>query len=233
MSIEHEKACLICGKQLVYSTESYEAVCSSCGKVFSANVKCEGGHYLCDSCHASRSYDVITHICLEAKSRNPVDIAVEIMKDPSVHMHGPEHHVLVGSALLAAFKNSGGGIDLERALGAMRERGKQLPGGICGFWGSCGAAVSAGMFLSIVTESTPLKGDSRKLCNLLTSECLKNVSEKSGARCCKRDGFISILTAAAFIEKHLGVKMELPENHICVFSARNKECIKDQCPFYP
>ena len=28
-------------------------------------------------------------------------------------MHGPEHHAMVGSALLTAFKNAGGDVDLE------------------------------------------------------------------------------------------------------------------------
>lgn len=27
--------------------------------------------------------------------------------------------------------------------------------GACGFWGACGAGISAGMFVSIVTGSTP------------------------------------------------------------------------------
>lgn len=39
-------------------------------------------------------------------------------------MHGPEHHVLVGSALLTVYKNCGGSIDLEEALSLMEQRGK-------------------------------------------------------------------------------------------------------------
>ena len=62
----------------------------------------------------------------------------------------------VEAALLTAYKNAGGELDLEKALTEMQNRGKQVPGGICGFWGSCGAAVSTGIFLSIITGSTPL-----------------------------------------------------------------------------
>ena len=51
-------------------------------------------------------------------------------------MHGPEHHVMVGSALLAAYKNAGGEIDLPEALLEMMNRGKAVPGGVCGFWGA-------------------------------------------------------------------------------------------------
>lgn len=74
-------------------------------------------------------------------------------------MHGPEHHVMVGSALLTAYKNAGGEIDLVKALSEMQARGKKVPGGACGFWGACGAGVSAGMFVSIVTGSTPLTNE--------------------------------------------------------------------------
>lgn len=61
-------------------------------------------------------------------------------------MHGPEHHVRVGAALLTAWHNGGGQIDFPAALEEMKKRGSQIPGGICGLWGTCGAAVSAGIF---------------------------------------------------------------------------------------
>ena len=226
------KACLICGKPLVYSQAAYEAVCCGCGRVFTTNAGCEDGHFVCDACHAAESMPVIYYHCTNTDSRDPYAIANEIMRHPAIHMHGPENHVLIGSALLASWCNCGGTIDLPEALGIMRERGSQLPGGICGFWGNCGAAVSAGIFLSIVTGGTPLDGSSRKLSNLLTSECLKKTAEHSGARCCKRDGFLAIQTAAAFAAENLGVRMGLPERLVCHFSQRNKECLKGQCPFF-
>lgn len=43
-------------------------------------------------------------------------------------MHGPEHHILVGAALLAAYKNAGGKVDsFEDALEEMRHRGSEYP----------------------------------------------------------------------------------------------------------
>ena len=41
-------------------------------------------------------------------------------------MHGPEHHVMVGAALLTAYKNAGGDIDLHSALIEMLNRGKKF-----------------------------------------------------------------------------------------------------------
>jgi len=224
--------CLICGKPVIYLQQEQEAICCGCGRSFMTNAVCEDGHFVCDDCHAAEGLPVIYYYCINTKSRDPIEIAVSIMRHPAIHMHGPENHVLIGSALLAAWHNSGGELDLQGALGKIREFGRQLPGGICGFWGTCGAAVSAGIFLSIVTNSTPLNGESRKLSNLLTSKCLQKTSEYSGERCCKRDGFLALETAASFTADHLYVQMVTPEKHICEFVERNKECIKESCPFY-
>jgi len=147
-------------------------------------------------------------------------------------MHGPEHHVLIGSALLTAYHNSGGKIHLPEALKVMRQRGSQLPGGICGLWGNCGAGVSAGIFMSIITGSTPLSGATWRLSNLMTSRCLESIAEFGGPRCCKRDGFLAIKTAVPYVATHCNIQMELPEKLECHFSSRNRECIKKQCPFF-
>ena len=70
-------------------------------------------------------------ICLATTSKNPLAIAREIMEDPFIYMHGPEHHVLVGSCLLAACRNAGRELDLPEALSEMERRGGQVPNGIC------------------------------------------------------------------------------------------------------
>ena len=58
----------------------------------------------------------------------------------------------MGAALLTAYKNAGGEIDLQQALVEMMSRGRSVPGGACGFWGACGAGISAGMFVSIISK---------------------------------------------------------------------------------
>ena len=73
-------------------------------------------------------------------------------------MHGPEHHIIVGSALLTVYHNSGGDIELDNTLLEMQSRGSQYPGATCGYRGCCGAAVSAGMFVGIIIKATPLSG---------------------------------------------------------------------------
>ena len=107
-----------------------------------------------------------------------------MMEQPFCHMHGPEHHVMVGSALLAAYKNAGGEIDLPEALLEMMNRGKTILGGVCGFWDACGAGISTGMFISIISGATPLKNEPWGLANKMTSKALDAIGSIGVPRCC-------------------------------------------------
>ena len=190
---------------------------------------CKQGHYVCDSWHTG-GMDTILGICLAETSKNPIHILQKLMALDLCHMHGPEHHVMVGSALLTAYKNAGGEIDLEKALVEMQSRGKKVPGGACGFWGACGAGISAGMFVSIITGATPLANESWGLSNKMTSAALGAIGEVGGPRCCKRDSYLAITQAVKFVQENFGVEMELDEIK-CTHSALNNQCIKERCPF--
>ena len=89
----------------------------------------------------------------------------------------------------------------------MYSRGKQVPGGACGFWGACGAGVSAGQFMAIATQSTPLAKEPWGLSNQMTSKALGSIGEVGGPRCCKRDSYLAILAAIDFAKEHLGAEM--------------------------
>lgn len=155
-----------------------------------------------------------------------------MMDMPFCHMHGPEHHIMVGAALLTAYRNAGGDIDLPKALGEMVSRGSKVPGGACGFWGACGAAISTGMFISIITGSTPLKNEAWGHSNLMTSRSLARLGEIGGPRCCKRNSYMSILTAVDYAEEVTGVRMQKP-NIVCRHMSSNSQCIGSRCPFHP
>lgn len=174
--------------------------------------------------------DAIIGMCLEESSKDPVEVMEKMMGQPFCHMHGPEHHVMVGSALLAAYKNAGGNIGLQQALSEMMNRGKSVPGGACGFWGACGVGISAGMFVSIISRSTPLAVELFRLSHLMTSKALGEIGMVGGPRCCKRDSYLSILAAIDFVKEHLGIGMEKPEI-VCGHSAENNQCIGKRCPF--
>ena len=167
---------------------------------------------------------------MQEKSRNPIEIMDRLMNMEFCHMHGPEHHIMVGSALLTAYRNAGGGIDLEKALFEMQERGREVPGGACGFWGACGAGISAGIFVSIVTGSTPLAIETWGLSNLMTSRSLAAIGAIGGPRCCKRNSYLALTEAVKFIEENLGVKMDISEIK-CSRSHENNQCLGRRCPF--
>ncbi len=222
--------CLICGAPLTYLGEDIEAECAVCRKKEHSKTVCEKGHYVCNECHTA-GIDAIIGVCLAETSKNPIDILRRLMTLNFCHMHGPEHHIMVGSALLTAYKNSGGSIDLEKSLLEMQSRGKKVPGGACGFWGACGAGISAGMFISIITGATPLKNKEWSLSNSMTSEALGGIAALGGPRCCKRNAYTSIIRAVEFSKTHLGVEMSLSPIK-CVHSEQNNQCIETRCPFH-
>lgn len=226
----HLGECLICGAPLVYLEQEKLAECALCHKPEPTKTLCKEDHYICNECHTA-GIDTIIGVCLAETSKNPITILRKLMALPFCHMHGPEHHIMVGSALLTAYKNAGGTIDLPQALVEMQSRGKKVPGGACGFWGACGAAVSAGMFVSIVTGSTPLANKAWALSNLMTSQALQALGNVGGPRCCKRNAYLAITEAVRFAQTHLDVTME-SEPIRCIHSAQNNQCIGNRCPFH-
>lgn len=226
----HEE-CLICGAPLEYLGEDVPMTCALCGKTENSKTRCVQGHYVCSECHTS-GMDSVIGLCLQEKSANPIEILEKMMSQPFCHMHGPEHHVMVGAALLTAYHSAGGQLDLPRALREMLRRGKQVPGGACGYWGACGAGLSTGMFVSIATGSTPLAKEAWGLSNRMTARALAAIGEHGGPRCCKRDSYLAIAAAVAFAAENLGVKMALGDIR-CSRCHMNNQCLGKDCPFHP
>ena len=222
--------CLICKSSLEYLEEDVLMECAICHKKESGKTRCVNGHYVCSDCHME-GLEQIIGFCLQSASRNPIELLQQMMEMPFCHMHGPEHHVMVGSALLTAYRNAGGDIDLEKALLEMYRRGKEVPGGVCGFWGTCGAGISTGIYMSILTKATPLAGEPWGLSNQMTSRALGKIGEIGGPRCCKRDSYLALMEAVKFTEEQMGIRMEL-DPITCIHSAQNNQCIGTRCPFY-
>lgn len=224
--------CLICGKPLRYFKNQEEQVCSICGKTFLSNASCEDGHFVCDSCHRQDGVDRIRRICRNTESENPIFIIRAIMEEPSIYMHGPEHHIMVAASLLAAYKNCGGKTNFSSDLEEIIRRGSMVAGGFCGFWGCCGAAVSCGIFLSVITETTPLSVEEQATAQKGTAAALEQIAAWGSPRCCKRNSFTAILTMIRYVKENLGISME-EEHPVCGFFPYNAECIGARCPFHP
>lgn len=176
--------------------------------------------------------DKIIKACLNESGKNPVEIFKNITGSDFVAMHGPEHHVLDGAALLTAYYNAGGKIDLEASLNEIMKRGLQMPGAACGFWGVCGAVSSMGAALSIIDGTGPLSTDASWGEHMkFTSKALGRLAEAGGPRCCKRNAFLAFEEAIDFMNSNYDVQLEYGEVH-CVHSEKNQQCIKEICPYY-
>lgn len=204
----HSYNCMFCGEELEYLQEYKDVECLYCHEKFQSNVTCKSGHYVCDSCHSMSGIDLIEKYCKETTKTNPIEMAIELMKSPSIHMHGPEHHYLVPAVLISSYYNLKKDYKTKiKKLAVAKKRAKDVPGGICGFNGNCGAAVGTGIYMSVITEATPLTKESWGLANMMTGTTLIAIAKRGGPRCCKRNSFIAIRNAAKFTEENIGIKL--------------------------
>jgi len=161
-------------------------------------------------------------------------MALTLMRNPAIRMHGPEHHFLVPAVLLSAYYNQkkSAGEKTEKIKEA-EKRAKNILGGFCGYYGDCGAAVGTGIFISLITKATPLSEREWKLCNTMTAKSLLSIANMGGPRCCKRNTILAIIEAVSFLRENFDIEsINVSENVKCEFNSLNKECIKDRCPFY-
>ncbi|MCD4797289.1 MAG: SAM-dependent methyltransferase [Candidatus Cloacimonetes bacterium] len=231
----HKNNCIVCGEKLVYKNKSDKVKCYFCKQIYESNVQCVNGHFICDNCHSLPANDLVKQFCIVSKSEDPIEMALILMRNEKIKMHGPEHHFLVPAVLLASYYNL---INDEKTkiekIEEAEKRAKSLSGGFCGFFGACAAGVGTGIFISLITNATPLSQKEWKLCNMMTSKSILTIANAGGPRCCKRNTFISIIEAVKFLNEFFGLSMYIDQNIICEFDHLNKECLKDDCSFnYP
>ena len=178
-----------------------------------------------------RAKQIIEAIKTE-EGTDPAEIFRHMARKDFVRMHGPEHHILDGAAILTAFRNAGGAIDLDAALQSILQEGLRMPGAMCGLWGVCGAIASIGAALAILDGTGPLSEDGSWGEHMAyTSEAIREMGRVNGPRCCKRDAMLAFRNAVAYINSHYDVTLTYEEKP-CEFSERNEQCIRERCPFY-
>lgn len=174
----------------------------------------------------------ILEACKKNTGTDPAAIFMDVAGRDFVRIHGPEHHVLDGAAVLTACHNAGLAFDLEDALARIRTEGLKMPGAACGFWGVCGAVTSIGAALAILDHTGPLTTDGSWGKHMeFTSAAIARMGKVNGPRCCKRDGFIALETAVAFINENYPITLTAAPIH-CHFSPRNEQCLHERCPFF-
>ena len=176
----------------------------------------------------------IIDFCVQETSCDPLEVFGNAAKQDFVRMHGPEHHVLDGACLLTAFHNAGGNLpDLPQALERLMAEGLRMPGAVCGLWGVCGAVMSVGAALAIIDGTGPLSTDGSWGSHMqYTSTALARLAEIGGPRCCKRDAFAALQTAAEYVKEHYGVRLDVHPVK-CAWSPHNAQCLGHRCPYHP
>ncbi len=222
--------CGVCARPLVYATEAVKQVCALCGKEEKAAIYCPAGHYVCDTCHSKAALEVLRQVLGAATSTDPAVILEQVMSHPSVPMHGPEHHAIVPGSIVAAVRNSGFPLP-EGAVEKALERASKVPGGWCGLYGDCGAAVGAGIAVSVITGATPLTGKQRTLALASTSQALSRMLDEQ-PRCCKRASRIAVQSAVDFLRENLDIQLAGDGKIKCSYTLRNRECAREKCPYF-
>ncbi|WP_456386766.1 DUF5714 domain-containing protein [Desulfolithobacter sp.] len=227
----HRSGCMLCGAELVYDSKAREQACHFCGSRQRTNSRCREGHFICDRCHQEKALDVLRRICLQNPEQDMVRLLSIIRSHPALPMHGPEHHAMVPGIILAAYRNSGGRISRE-IIDAGIERGAGVPGGACGFWGSCGAAIGAGIAASLILEATPLTPDPRQQAQEFGARVLAAIAGIRGGRCCQRETWLALRETATLAPRYFGISLRADSVIHCSQYRQNRECIGSRCPLW-
>lgn len=227
-----QSGCLVCGAPLQYQAIEQQIVCHFCGKLVAANARCEQGHFVCDNCHTGDTMELIEHLCAASATTDAIQLFSSIRQHPSMPLHGPQYHALVPGVLLACLRNAGHSVSAEQ-LHAAIQRGGEVSGGSCGFWGVCGAATGVGIAFSVLLEATPLKASARQSVQAIVQQVLAEIARYQAARCCQRDCWIALRTGMRLAAARWQLDLAELQPFACTQMSRNKECLGLDCPLWP
>ncbi len=223
--------CMVCGETLLYQDRGDSLSCHYCGRQGTALIVCPEGHYVCDGCHGAATLELLPKLAERVQGSTPEDILEELLLLPELPMHGPEHHSLPALALMLAARKSGMELSENGVAEAIR-RAMVIPGGACGYLGACGAGISLGVAVSLLTGATPVKGEERGLANRASASGLCAAGD-GGPRCCKRALRNVVREGRLFFEQELGIRFGPVESGTsCRDMARNRECLDAACPYH-
>jgi hypothetical protein len=147
-------------------------------------------------------------------------------------VHGVWHHALIGEILLVCLRNAGYGLP-DDVLDEVIDRGRQVPGGACGFLGTCGALDSASSAYAILLGSTPVATEQREKLLQFSARLVARLAEIGGSRCCKKSSYAALEVAR---EEFAKLGFELPKEEFegrCPFFASNETCDGEACVYFP
>ncbi len=230
-SVRQSTGCMQCGSPLAYLTHDRPMVCTFCGETLPANACCTQGHFVCDRCHSQDADAVVRRICLTSTETDMITLVNTIRSHPAVPLHGPEHHFAVPGVIVATYRNLGGDVD-DADIATAMDRGKGVPGGSCGFWGGCGAALGAGIGFGVILKSSPITPTQRQLVQALTGDLISGLGCIEAARCCQREIWSVLKKAAEFSARILPIPLQANGHTRCRQMHLNRECPGKRCPWF-
>ncbi len=228
--------CPVCGEGLIHHDDPVYGKCSICGKPCETYFTCEDNHLICSSCRYGPFYNAAVRLCLNTTSKDPIEIAENLMDLPEFGIYGCKHYFVVPFALVTAYNNAGGKVDdLEVILDKIHERLLRYPSSMCKIGGICGVPISAGIGLLDVVSDIGSSFKPHNIGNMMTTECLhviRRYNPMDDSFCCKRHVYLSILRGAKFIDDNFWVMLTLPDKVSCKYHGANPKCLHNKCVMY-
>lgn len=221
--------CFICGNELI--EKSADCICTFCGKHEQGDWVCPQEHYICEECRLSPVDLIINNVCRNSTTHNPWEIATLIMRHPVVPDHGAVHHLMTAPVILTALVNSGQVDFKKEKIPEVLRRTADIPHGVCGSRGACGACSGAGAAASIILKATFKSNRERSLVLKTTANALLRVAELSGPRCCKQSVYAALESCSLLFKEELKLDLPLGDRR-CLFSRKITDCKGKDCPYY-
>lgn len=118
-------ACSICGQEM--KQDAGRTSCFFCGSEEDADLVCLQGHYVCEDCRTACPEEMVERVTSATPQQDPLAIATLFMSHVSFTKAGPEHHLVVAPAVLAAVRNSGAGAVQPGAIAEAIARSSGVP----------------------------------------------------------------------------------------------------------
>lgn len=236
---------MVCGAPLSYGGQPRRLACHYCGSVHSVQTACAAGHFVCDACHTADGTAAARQICLATDETDMIRLLQQIRAHHAVSVHGPEHHAMVPGIILATYRNrlralrrqrgeepGDGGVS-DAMIETAMARGGRIPGGFCGFVGSCGAGLGVGAAFGVLLGSSPVKDELRQRVHQVTIRALSAIAARPAARCCQRDSATALRVAAELSHELLEVPLLAEAELRCEQWPQNRHCLGPDCPHHP
>lgn len=223
--------CMVCGRPMEYMDRDRKETCLYCGRTLPASAVCAAGHFVCDACHGGDMAEIVKQVCTRTAADDLIDLMNVLRRHPAFPVNGPEHHFTVPGVILAVYRNRGGAVSDKEIVTAI-DRGKGVPGGVCAFWGTCGAAVGVGIAFGIILQSTPLTPTPRQQVQQITEAVIRRIDACEAARCCQRESWTALRAAADLSRQYLPVRLPADGEARCRQQVKNRECARQDCPYF-